>query len=530
MSHTAPLRVQDAAIRDTHTDDVVAGRRAKRRSRLSALGAYGFDELEPIIFAALVTGDPLLLIGKSGTGKTFLLNSISEALGLAHRHYNASLISFDDLVGFPYPDEAKTSVRFLETPATIWGAESVLIDEISRCKPEHQNRLFSLVHERRIQGLALPRLRYRWAAMNPCSTNQSSGEEYLGVEPLDPALADRFAVILEVGDWDDLSEADRRRVAAPGGEGTTADDDGCLKAELAPWQERFDAVLRDCPPPVVNYVCAVTSALRKADIRLSPRRARLLTRTLLAALIVEGISGATLSAKRTERLFRRVLEASLPHRAWGEPPDTDKVLAAHELAWNATVAEAGERWLHLFHLEPALDKKARLLVNECPDPDTGTLAVEQLLANESKERAAAFALAAFPAAVAGRLRVGAEGVNDLGRLARSLLTVNGEVSWQERLSLSGTRHPELSTYGAVLSGLKDAARIKRGQQLFYYCAIHDIHVAQPVLLEQEFDRCVRVFAPFATLRATPSEAEGRAASNVTCRAASEVEGCGGVPA
>ena len=109
----------------------------ERRSRLSRLGAYGFQTQEPIILAALVTGDPLLLIGRSGTGKTFLLNSISEALGLDHRHYNASLISFDDLVGFPYPDEGRTCVRFLQTPATIWGAESVLIDEISRCKPEH---------------------------------------------------------------------------------------------------------------------------------------------------------------------------------------------------------------------------------------------------------------------------------------------------------------------------------------------------------------------------------------------------------
>lgn len=41
-------------------------------------------------------------------------------------------------------------MRFLETPATIRGAESVLVDEISHCKPEHQNRLFSLVHERRL--------------------------------------------------------------------------------------------------------------------------------------------------------------------------------------------------------------------------------------------------------------------------------------------------------------------------------------------------------------------------------------------
>ena len=97
-------------------------------SVLARLGAYGFGAQEPVILAALVTGDPLLLIGRSGTGKTFLLNSISEALQLNHRHYNASLLSFDDLVGFPYPDEARTSVRFLETPATVWSAESVLID------------------------------------------------------------------------------------------------------------------------------------------------------------------------------------------------------------------------------------------------------------------------------------------------------------------------------------------------------------------------------------------------------------------
>src|SRR3954463_14618886 len=142
--------------------------------RLAALGAYGFEAQEPVILAALASGDPILLIGRSGTGKTFLLNSISEALGLEHRHYNASLISFDDLVGFPYPDEARSTVRFLETPATVWGAESVLIDEISRCKPEHQNRLFSLVNERRIQGIPLPKLRFRWAVRTPARPTRAA--------------------------------------------------------------------------------------------------------------------------------------------------------------------------------------------------------------------------------------------------------------------------------------------------------------------------------------------------------------------
>src|SRR5688572_692846 len=202
------------------------------RGRLAALGAYGFEAQEPVILAALASGDPILLIGRSGTGKTFLLNSISEALGLEHRHYNASLISFDDLVGFPYPDEAKASVLFLETPATVWGAESVLIDEISRCKPEHQNRLFSLIHERRVQGISLPKLRYRWAAMNPCSSDQTSLEDYAGSEALDPALADRFALFVLALDWNGLSKEEKLAVADPSGEGAVSKDGADLRGKV----------------------------------------------------------------------------------------------------------------------------------------------------------------------------------------------------------------------------------------------------------------------------------------------------------
>ena len=459
---------------------------------LSALGAYGFERQEPLVLAALVSGDPILLIGRSGTGKTFLLNTISEALALEHRHYNASLISFDDLVGFPYPDEAKASVRFLETPATVWGAESVLIDEINRCKPEHQNRLFSLVHERKIQGIALDSLRYRWAAMNPCTTDQSVDEEYLGAEPLDPALADRFAVILDVGDWDVLSAADRQLVADPAGEGRVADDGGRLKGDLAAWRQSFDEQVDHCPVPIVDYVCALVTALRSGGIRLSPRRARMIARTLLATSIVKGLTADTLGARKNDALFRAVVDASLPQRAWGAAADADKVAAAHRLAWDAAMLRGADRWVHLFHLEPALDGKASLLLEHCPDPDTGTLAVEQLLANEPKERAAAFALAAYAAAVSGRLPIGAEGVNDLGRVAQPLLTVDAEISWQERLGAPSSMHPGLAAYAPVLGRL-GAARRERAQSLFYYCIVNQIAVARPREFEQEFHRCVQVF-------------------------------------
>lgn len=179
---------------------------------LRQIGVYGFNDIEPLILASLVSEDPILLIGLSGTGKTYLLNSISEALGLNHKHYNASLLSFDDLIGFPFPSDDKRSIEFLPTPATIWDAESVLIDELSRCKPEIQNKFFSIVHERKIQGIALNSLRYRWAAMNPLLFSDSDAENYSGSQALDPALADRFAFILDVPDWLALNEADQEAV------------------------------------------------------------------------------------------------------------------------------------------------------------------------------------------------------------------------------------------------------------------------------------------------------------------------------
>ncbi len=66
-----------------------------------ALGLQGLTALAPVLVAALATEEPLLLIGPHGTAKTLLLIRVGAALGLTVRHYNASLLNFDDLVGFP---------------------------------------------------------------------------------------------------------------------------------------------------------------------------------------------------------------------------------------------------------------------------------------------------------------------------------------------------------------------------------------------------------------------------------------------
>jgi MoxR-like ATPase len=456
--------------------------RSSMPARLPALGVFGFDRLEPVILAALVTEDPLLLIGRSGTGKTYLLNTLSEALELEHRHYNASLIAFDDLVGFPYPEQESGTVRFLETPATVWQAESVLIDEISRCKPEHQNRLFALVHERRVQGIALPRLRYRWAAMNPCSADQDGEETYTGSEALDPALADRFALFVRALDWEGLSAEERRRVADPGGEGRIAEDGGALRRQIAAWRERFLEQLETCPPLIVDYATAVVGALNDAGVRVSPRRARLLARSLLAATVV--------TEQVVEPLFRLVLEASLPHATWGVSVSAEVVAAAHRLAWD-TASQAPGRWIHAFLGEPKLAGKLALLLDECRDPDAGSQAVSQLLAAEPKERMAAFAFAVYPAAAVGRLPIGADGVNDLARVATPMLAVDGEIAWQERLNQQNTRHPEFERFARAGNGLK-GARGQRARQFFSWCLVEKVRPSDPGALESELHACVQL--------------------------------------
>jgi len=447
---------------------------------LPGLGVYGFDDFEIAILAALVTEDPLLLIGRSGTGKTYLLNSLSEALALEHRHYNAALISFDDLVGFPFPEQEQGTVRFLETPATVWPAESVLIDEISRCKPEHQNRLFALVHERRIQGIALSNLRFRWAAMNPPSGDQADGDDYLGSEPLDPALADRFSLFVEAADWEQLTEQERRAIATPAGEGRIADDHGALAASLTKWRHEFLAQLGSCPSHLLDYVTAVTNHLVVAGIRISPRRTRLLARSLLAAGII--------ATDVREDIYLTILRCSLPHRAWGQQLSADVVQAAHRAAWDSANSKQAA-WIHAFLAEPSIARKVEILLDRCPSPDAGTQAIAQLLATERKERAAAFAYVTYPAASAGHLPIGAEGVNDLARLAAPILEVDGHLEWGQPPGTKTSLPSKLTKVARHLQELA-GARLSRARQFLYHCLVEQIPIERPDQIEEDIHAAV----------------------------------------
>lgn len=458
---------------------------------LQSLGVYGYDNVEPVILAALVTADPLLLVGRAGTGKTYLLNSLSEALELEHRHYNASLIAFDDLVGFPYPEADGTGIHYIETPATIWKAESVLVDEINRCKPEHQNRLFSLVHERRIQGMKLPSLTYRWAAMNPAGLGHES-ETYLGCEPLDPALSDRFAFIVHVADWDELNEKDRAAISDPRGEGRRSQDASGLRELLREAREQFERKLAEPDYRLLDYVRLAVTQLNNAGLRISPRRARQFARNLMAI--------ETVSKLPREQLYHLALFWSLPQRSGLTRPEDAVVRAAHRKAWDAVFLEGEDRWLYDFHSEKSLPKKIEKLLTGCECPDTGTLAVSQLIAAESRVRSAIFSYALFPALVGSDDGpVGAEGLVDLGRIAKEIIEVRGSIDWRDqdrkpyRPEGGGQYdavHPDAIAIETFLTSLSRPRR-ERAKQFFYYLLIHGLPLAELELLERELNACIR---------------------------------------
>ncbi len=314
------------------------------------LGLVGWRRLEPVLLAALAGEAPLLLVGPHGTGKSLLVERVAGALGLPFRHYNASLLNYDDLVGIPLPDEAGSALRFVASPGAIWDAGFVFLDELSRCRPELQNKLFPIVHERRVAGVDLPRLTHRWAAMNPPAPDDAESAAagspaYLGAEPLDPALADRFPFVVRVPTWDELSLPERLRLVA----GAGPDAPPGRRPRPRPLPALVEAVraalrrLRRRPMPrLPDYVVQLAAQLETAGLPLSPRRARMLADGVIAVhaarLVLEGTEAAL------EESARLALQSGLPQTAAEVPPAAGTLHAAHRQAWKLSGLVADDLW------------------------------------------------------------------------------------------------------------------------------------------------------------------------------------------
>jgi len=335
---TTPVPSPASASIDADAPDTPQGSH-RRRSRLTssrrllrALGIIGWDHLEPVVLASLATEAPLLVIGPHGSAKTLLLARLASALGFTHRHYNSSLLNFDDLVGFPVPENGR--LVYLETPSTIWEAESVFFDEVSRCRPDLQNKLFPIVHDRIVQGVPLTRLRHRWAAMNPPPTEDGSAAgdapDYVGAEPLDVALADRFAFIVTAPGLEQLSAPDQLTVLRDQGR-AASDAAAQLVAVVEETRAGLDDAREELGDAVPQYVQLLAQRLAAAGHPVSTRRAVQIAQNIVA------LRAAALAANGdsvVEDAFYAAARFSVPDAAWGKAPASGKVFAAHQAAWS----------------------------------------------------------------------------------------------------------------------------------------------------------------------------------------------------
>ena len=305
---------------------------------LKKLGIYGCEAIEDLIAASILTGDSAMFIGSAGTGKTFMLERLAEALNLKFIAYNCSSNNFEDLIGFPILNSEKSAMNFIPTPTSIWGVNIVLLDEINRARLDIQNHYFQLIRNRSIQGKKVDSLKWVFAAMNPLS--------YAGTQPLDKALADRFAWVIRTPAFHVIGEEDRHSII----NNITGDDapamghwgfsrpfsrDKALTVELRSYFKAAAAIynryLSDCND-VIQYVDDFIISVNNAggySGTIEGRRAGILLRNILSLAAVREASGLQggLEAAAGKAIFHSFINEAV------DEPIPNKVLeAAHEKA------------------------------------------------------------------------------------------------------------------------------------------------------------------------------------------------------
>ncbi len=302
---------------------------------LNNYNVYGYENISKAILAALVAREPILLTGEHGTGKTLLAEKLSVALGVPKKQfiaYDASKALFEDVIGFPNPASLKNGeVKYINTPITIWNKKFILIDEISRANPSMQNKWFEVIRSRRIMGHEISTLEFIFAAMNPLG--------YLGVNPLDEALADRFFLIVNVPS-EFLRNDLLKIINSPDNKATENKSNDLI--ELI---ENIRTEVKNVNPKhqliIDNYVMDFTEKIQKLGLSFSPRRAAMLKRAITIFFSIDIIENSL----SHNSISKNLLEATIfswNYTVTNEEPHYDKLKEAFLFATKKTSTHGKE--------------------------------------------------------------------------------------------------------------------------------------------------------------------------------------------
>ncbi len=175
---------------------------------------FGQREIVEQTLITLLSGGHALLVGVPGLGKTKLVETLGQVLGLDERRvqFTPDLMPAD-ILGSEVLEESETgkrSFRFIKGPVFC---QLLMADEINRASPRTQSALLQAMQEHRVSVAGhyhpLPSPFHVLATQNPL--------EQEGTYPLPEAQLDRFLLEIDVGYPD--AEAERRMMTVTTGLG-----------------------------------------------------------------------------------------------------------------------------------------------------------------------------------------------------------------------------------------------------------------------------------------------------------------------
>jgi MoxR-like ATPase len=260
----------------------------------------------------------------------------------------------------------------------VWGAQAVFIDEISRARPDIQNRLFPVIHERKVQGIALDGLEHRWAAMNPPPDRNSDDDlaHYAGSQELDLALADRFALHVVMPQWRAFEESEQERVILS----ALREPDTAIGQDLQRLLEqirlRVPVVQAQWSGAIARYVRLLCRLLDEAGHVLSARRAVMIARNIVAVHAVRQAQAGSVTID--DSVWLAVL-SSIPLAASGIRLPDSMLLASHREAWRlAAVAPEDPLALILGERDPVRRVQLALACDALPEGELTSIVTDAL--------------------------------------------------------------------------------------------------------------------------------------------------------
>jgi MoxR-like ATPase len=218
----------------------------------------GQDAVIEQVLAALLAGGHVLLEGKPGLGKTYLVATLARAFGgqSARIQFTPDLMP-SDVTGFRMFDMRSQTFQLRKGPVFT---NLLLADEINRAPAKTQSALLEVMQERQVtidgETLRLSPPFMTLATQNPI--------EHEGTYPLPEAQLDRFVMKVLIDYPEQARECEivaRAAAESPGG-GGNAVRVICGPEEIVAAQEATAAV--QVVPEVVAYAVALATATREA--------------------------------------------------------------------------------------------------------------------------------------------------------------------------------------------------------------------------------------------------------------------------